>query len=116
MYTQDETSHKRLREKCQLDFSLTADTERAMAKAYGTIAFGGLPFSAKARIGIADRVAFIIDKKRTRSAILSTSLTQATTQSGLDPAVNARSNIGGHCRPEVLGEALGYCICANFQP
>jgi peroxiredoxin len=63
VYTQDETSRERLREKCQFDFSLPADTERAAAKAYGTVACGGLLFSAKARIGIADRVTFIIDKK-----------------------------------------------------
>lgn len=50
-------------EKYQLDFPLPADTERAVAKAYGTIACGRLLFSAKARIGIADRVTFIIDKK-----------------------------------------------------
>jgi thioredoxin-dependent peroxiredoxin len=61
--TQDEASHKKFTAKYKLNFPLLADTDKSIGKAYGTIASGGLLSAAKAIIGMADRVTFIIDEK-----------------------------------------------------
>lgn len=61
--TQDENSHERFTAKYRLNFPLIADTDRAVAKAYGTIGGGGLLSAAKAMAGMADRVTFIVDEK-----------------------------------------------------
>ena len=61
--TQDESSHQRFTSKYKLNFPLLADTDRSVGKAYGAIGGGGLLSAAKAIVGIADRVTFIIDEK-----------------------------------------------------
>ena len=61
--TQDESSHQKFTAKYQLNFPLLADTDRVVGKAYGTIGGGGLLSAAKAIVGMADRVTFIIDEK-----------------------------------------------------
>ena len=61
--TQDEASHQKFTKKYKLNFPLLADTDRAVGKAYGTIGGGGLLSAAKAIVGMADRVTFVIDEK-----------------------------------------------------
>ena len=61
--TQDESSHQKFTSKYKLNVPLLADTDRSVGKAYGTIGGGGLLSAAKAIVGIADRVTFIIDGK-----------------------------------------------------
>ena len=61
--TQDEASHQKFSAKYKLNFSLLADTDKSIGKAYGTIGGGGLMSAAKAIVGMADRVTFIIDEK-----------------------------------------------------
>jgi thioredoxin-dependent peroxiredoxin len=61
--TQDEASHKKFTEKYKLNFPLLADTDQKVGKAYGTIGGGGLLSAAKAIVGMADRVTFVIDEK-----------------------------------------------------
>ena len=61
--TQDEASHRRFTEKHRLNFPLLADEDGAVGRAYGTIGGGGLLSAAKAILGVADRVTFIIDEK-----------------------------------------------------
>jgi peroxiredoxin Q/BCP len=61
--TQDEASHRRFTQKHGLNFPLLADEGGAVGRAYGTIGGGGLFSAAKALLGVADRVTFIIDEK-----------------------------------------------------
>jgi peroxiredoxin Q/BCP len=61
--TQDSDSHQKFTDKYKLNFPLLADTDRSVGKAYGTIGGGGLMSAAKAIVGMADRVTFIIDEK-----------------------------------------------------
>jgi peroxiredoxin Q/BCP len=61
--TQDEASHRRFTEKYKLNFPLLADKDGKVGRAYGTIGGGGLLSAAKALIGMADRVTFVIDEK-----------------------------------------------------
>ena len=61
--TQDEASHQKFTAKYKLNFPLLADTDKSIGKAYGTIGRGGLLSAAKAMVGMADRVTFIIDEK-----------------------------------------------------
>lgn len=61
--TQDEASHRRFTEKYRLNFPLLADKGGAVGRAYGTIGGGGLLAAAKAIVGMAERVTFIIDEK-----------------------------------------------------
>jgi peroxiredoxin Q/BCP len=61
--TQDEASHRRFTQKHGLNFPLLADEGGAVGRAYGTIGGGGLLSAAKALLGVADRVTFIIDEK-----------------------------------------------------
>ncbi len=61
--TQDSASHQKFTAKYKLNFPLLADTDKSVGKAYGTIGGGGLMAAAKAIVGIADRVTFIIDEK-----------------------------------------------------
>ena len=61
--TQDSASHQKFTDKYKLNFPLLADTDRTVGKAYGTIGGGGLLSAAKAIVGMADRVTFIIDEK-----------------------------------------------------
>lgn len=60
--TQDSASHQKFTDKYKLNFPLLADTDRAVGKAYGTIGGGGLLSAAKAIVGMADRVTFVIDE------------------------------------------------------
>ncbi|MBL8258973.1 MAG: peroxiredoxin [Candidatus Competibacteraceae bacterium] len=59
--TQDAESHQRFTEKYQINFPLVADTDSAVAHAYGAIG-GGLIGAAKSLFGVANRVTFIIDE------------------------------------------------------
>lgn len=59
---QGEESHKKFTSKYKLNFPLLADTDRAMAKAYG-VAGSGLFGVARALAGMHERVTFIIDGK-----------------------------------------------------
>ena len=61
--TQDEASHRKFTDKYKLNFPLLADTDQKVGKAYGTIGGGGLLSAAKAIVGMADRVTFVIDEK-----------------------------------------------------
>ncbi len=61
--TQDEASHRKFTAKYKLNFPLLADTDGQVGRAYGTIGGGGLLSAAKALIGMADRVTFVIDEK-----------------------------------------------------
>lgn len=61
--TQDEASHRKFTEKYKLNFPLLADKDGKVGRAYGTIGGGGLLSAAKALIGMADRVTFVIDEK-----------------------------------------------------
>jgi peroxiredoxin Q/BCP len=61
--TQDEASHERFTAKYKLNFPLLADAGGKVGRAYGTIGGGGLVAAAKALVGMADRVTFIIDEK-----------------------------------------------------
>ena len=61
--TQDEASHRKFTEKYKLNFPLLADRDGKVGRAYGTIGGGGLLSAAKALIGMADRVTFVIDEK-----------------------------------------------------
>jgi peroxiredoxin Q/BCP len=60
--TQGVASHRRFTNKYQLDFPLLADTDRAVARAYGTIG-GGLGGALRGMLGMAERVTFLIDEK-----------------------------------------------------
>jgi len=61
--TQDEASHRKFTAKYKLNFPLLADKDGKVGRAYGTIGGGGLLSAAKALIGMADRVTFVIDEK-----------------------------------------------------
>ena len=69
--TQDETSHQKFSTKYKLNFPLLADTDRSVGKAYGAIGGGGLLSAAKAIVGLADRVTFIVDEKGKIAHIIS---------------------------------------------
>ena len=60
---QDSASHQKFTDKYKLNFPLLADTDKSVGKAYGTLGGGGLLSAAKAIVGMADRVTFIIDEK-----------------------------------------------------
>ena len=55
-------SHQRFTTKYKLDFPLLADTDRAVARAYGTIG-GGLGGTLRGMLGMAERVTFVIDEQ-----------------------------------------------------
>jgi peroxiredoxin Q/BCP len=59
--TQDAASHRRFTEKYNLSFPLIADTDTAVAQAYGALG-GGLMGAAKNLFGVANRITFIIDE------------------------------------------------------
>jgi peroxiredoxin Q/BCP len=59
---QDAGSHRKFAEKYKLNFPLLADTDRAVAKAYGALG-GGLGGTLRGMLGMAERVTFIIDEK-----------------------------------------------------
>ncbi len=61
--TQDEASHGKFTAKYRLNFPLLADTGGKVGRAYGTIGGGGLLAAAKALVGMAERVTFIIDEQ-----------------------------------------------------
>ncbi len=61
--TQDEASHRKFTAKYRLNFPLLADKAGVISRAYGTIGGKGILSAAKALVGIADRVTFIIDEK-----------------------------------------------------
>ena len=61
--TQDEASHRRFTEKHRLNFPLLADRDGKVGRAYGVLGGAGLLSAAKAFMGMADRVTFIIDGK-----------------------------------------------------
>ncbi|MBL0140949.1 MAG: peroxiredoxin [Betaproteobacteria bacterium] len=61
--TQDEASHRRFTEKYRLNFPLLADKGGVVSRAYGTIGGAGFLSAAKALVGMADRVTFVIDGK-----------------------------------------------------
>lgn len=60
--TQDAASHQRFTEKHHLNFPLVADTDGAVARAYGAIGGGGLMGTAMSLLGVANRITFIIDE------------------------------------------------------
>ena len=60
--TQDTGSHQRFTKKYNLNFPLLADTDRAVARAYGTIG-GGLGGALRGMLGMAERVTFVIDEQ-----------------------------------------------------
>lgn len=59
---QDVASHQRFTKKYELNFPLLADTDRAAARAYGTIG-GGLGGTLRGMLGMAERVTFVIDEQ-----------------------------------------------------
>jgi thioredoxin-dependent peroxiredoxin len=59
---QDSESHQRFTEKFSLNFPLLADTDLAVAKAYG-VAGSGLGGLLRSVIRVAERVTFIIDEQ-----------------------------------------------------
>jgi peroxiredoxin Q/BCP len=59
---QDEASHQRFAAKHRLGFPLLADTDRAVARAYGVLGSGVFGV-ARGLLGLAERVTFIIDEK-----------------------------------------------------
>jgi peroxiredoxin Q/BCP len=59
---QDAESHRKFTTKHKLNFPLLADTERAVARAYGVLG-GGLGGTLRGMLGMAERVTFIIDEK-----------------------------------------------------
>ena len=60
--TQDAASHQKFTEKYHLTFPLVADTDGAVAHAYGAMGGGGLISSAMSLLGVANRITFIIDE------------------------------------------------------
>ena len=58
---QDVESHQRFTRKHKLNFPLLADTDRAIARAYGTIG-GGLGGTLRGMLGMAERVTFVVDE------------------------------------------------------
>jgi peroxiredoxin Q/BCP len=59
---QDEASHQRFTRKHRLNFPLLADTDRAVARAYGVLGSGVFGV-ARGLLGLAERVTFIIDEQ-----------------------------------------------------
>jgi len=59
---QDVESHRRFTAKFRLNFPLLADTDRAVARAYGAIG-GGLGGALRGVLGMAERVTFLIDER-----------------------------------------------------
>jgi peroxiredoxin Q/BCP len=59
---QDEASHRRFTKKHRLNFPLLADTDRAVAKAYGVLGSGVFGV-ARGLLGLAERVTFLIDEQ-----------------------------------------------------
>ena len=59
---QDVDSHRKFTAKHELNFPLLADTDRAVARAYGAIG-GGVGGALRGMLGLAERVTFIIDEK-----------------------------------------------------
>ena len=60
--TQGVESHAGFTRKFSLNFPLLADTEGAVARAYGTLGGSGLVSRLKSSLGLADRVTFLIDE------------------------------------------------------
>ncbi|MCC9002917.1 MAG: peroxiredoxin [Candidatus Competibacter sp.] len=61
--TQDVKSHQDFTEKYNINFPLIADTDAAVAQAYGAIGSGSsLTGLAKSLLGVANRITFIIDE------------------------------------------------------
>jgi peroxiredoxin Q/BCP len=60
--TQDAASHQRFTEKYHLNFPLIADTDGAVARAYGAVGGGGVMAAAMSLFGVANRITFIIDE------------------------------------------------------
>ncbi|HXH02443.1 MAG TPA: peroxiredoxin [Candidatus Competibacteraceae bacterium] len=60
--TQDVDSHRRFTDKYHLNFPLLADTDHAVAKAFGAIG-GGLKGMVLGAMGVAKRITFIIDEQ-----------------------------------------------------
>lgn len=58
---QGQESHQRFSEKFSLNFPLLADTDLAVAKAYG-VAGSGLGGLLRSVVGVSERVTFIIDE------------------------------------------------------
>jgi peroxiredoxin Q/BCP len=61
--TQDRASHQRFSEKYRLNFPLLADTDKAVARAYGAVGSGGLLSRAANALGFATRITYIIDEQ-----------------------------------------------------
>ncbi len=59
--TQNQTSHQDFTTKYKLNFPLLADTDGAVARAYGAIGDGGLVNRLSGMLGYASRITFIID-------------------------------------------------------
>ncbi len=61
--TQDVDSHRRFSEKHRLSFSLLADADGRVGRAYGTLGGPGLVARLKTALGLAQRVTFGIDEQ-----------------------------------------------------
>ena len=59
---QNVASHQKFTQKYRLNFPLLADTDRAVARAYGAIG-GGIGGALRGMLGFAERVTFIIDEQ-----------------------------------------------------
>jgi peroxiredoxin Q/BCP len=59
---QDTESHQRFTKKYNLNFPLLADTDQAVARAYGAIG-GGLGGTLRGVFGMVERVTFVIDEQ-----------------------------------------------------
>ena len=59
---QDVDSHRKFTAKHKLNFPLLADTDRSVARAYGTMG-GGMGGALRGMLGFAERVTFIVDEK-----------------------------------------------------
>ncbi len=61
--TQDQHSHERFAHRHDLGFTLIADTDKSIARAYGALGARGVASMLSALAGLSDRITFIIDAR-----------------------------------------------------